>query len=410
MKLSIDPRGSTDTRKFFVRATHQGKVVRIDTNISAPDQYTGTVHSNWVLAALPNSDVKNKAIKAKLDEVQRYIDLHVLEHNEPPTLQKLQARFVHPKANKKSLSTCFNSFVQSKRDISLSRIRQYRAMFDALNRYAPLLTLDGLNAALFDGFGEHLEGEGLGENTVSSYLEMLKGFARHCLDTNLRIGIIRREINDIDTTWKAMDIIYHDTEELKKLFKVDLSHSEVLGHGRNAYLIQCLTGMRHSDTDVSRWVMDNDEFIRLVPKKTETTSGVEVKIHLRPDLLMLLRQYDGFKIPHFSNNDYNAYIREIGRLAGIDTATKLLKGRKGYKAGETVVKHQLMSSHVARATFICMVLNNGISEAVICKMAGIGSAALKHYADIMDSTIKDASEQVYKSTGNFMGGSLLKIA
>jgi len=410
MKLSIEPRGTTDTRKFFVKVTHQGKVVRIDTNISASVQHIGTEQNNWVMAACPNADVKNKAIKAKLDEVQRYIDLHVLEHNEPPTLQKLQDRFIQVKADKQPLLQHFNRFVQSKKDIGLSRIKQYRCMFDSLMQHKPLLTLDAITVDTFNEYGEYMEDEGLGENTVSAYLDMLKAFARYCLDSNLRIAISRRQINDVDTRWKARDIIYHDTEDLKKLFKVDLSHSEVLGHGRNAYLIQCLTGMRHSDTDHKRWVIDNDEFIRLVPKKTETTSGVEVKIHLRPDLLNLLRQYEGFKIPHFSNNDYNAYIREIGRLAGVDMPIKLLKGRKGYKSGETVIKHNLMSSHVARATFICMMLNNGINEAVICKMVGIGSAALKHYADIMDSTIKDASNKVYENTGSFIGNTHLKIA
>lgn len=72
-------------------------------------------------------------------------------------------------------------------------------------------------------------------------------------------------------------------------------------------------------------------------------------------------------------------------------------------------KYQLMSSHVARATFICLMLNNGISEAIICKMAGIGTAALKHYSHIMDETVKAASEAVYAKTGDLSAPVLRKV-
>lgn len=397
MTLSIEIRGTKpDKQAVFIKATHKGEVCRIRTNVTIPKSAFTNVQRHNIMAGFNGSKILNATINDKFDEVQKYVDLYNYKHSELPSIEKLCARFNKPVTKQLSLTDHFKAFLNTKKKFSTERYNAYNSMFDRLVKYNPHIIAETLNLAAANQFAEHLEDLNLNENTISGQMSMLKAFIGYLIDSGIN-PMKRTELAQIDTTWHERDIIYHPQHEITQLFNAKLS--DLQHHARNLYLLQCMIGTRHSDTDSNRWVIQG-EFIKLVPKKTESTTAVEVKIHLRPEVMDILNQYPDFKLPTFSNGDYNLLIREVGRLAGINTKVKLLKGRKGYKAGEVVVKHELMSSHVARATFICLMLNNGVSETIVCKMAGIGHAALKHYAHIADETVKTASEQVYALTGN----------
>ena len=401
MKLTTELRGTDLTaQSVFIRINHKGKHIRVKTGVILPNT---AIENGHILAAYK---LQADIIEAKRTQIKKFIDLYNYEHNNLPSLDKLNDRFNKAEAKPVDIDSMFRAFLNTKKRYSVERFNAYRLMMQHLKSYDSAISLERLTIEAVNNFAEYLEREGLGENTIGSYLNMLKAFLGYCMD-NETTTLRRIDLAKIDEYGRECDIIYHPQHEITMLFNAKLN-TEAQHHARNLYLLQCLLGTRHSDTNSSKWVMERD-FIRLVPQKTETTTAVEVKLPIRPEVAKILSEYPDHKIPTFSNGDYNALIREVGSLAGINTSIKLLKGRKGYQAGETVIKHELMSSHVARATFICLMLNNGISEAIVCRMAGIGSAALKHYAVIADETVKAASDKVYTLTGD-MNQAKLRIA
>lgn len=405
MTLTIELRG-TNPKAMHVHIRYSnGKSCRIKTGIKADASSFQQVVGAWILPARENT-AKNAAIKAKLNTVEQYVNLCLVRDDAYPTAPDVAAHFAKSSVSPHNSREIFAEFLKSKHKGGMERYRQYQLLGERLFEFDSNLNLKNFGTATYGAFSEYLaDTYDLGDNTLAAHITMLKTFLYWCID-NGHSPINRDVVKGFDDSWSERDIIYHSQAEISAIFRAEAQGE--LAMAKDAYLLQILTGARHSDTNQDRWLVEG-EYLRFVPKKTEHSSGAEVKVHLRPEAISLLKKYEGGKFPHFENGLYNSHIKAVGELAGITYPVKLLKGRKGYKAGESVPKHQLMSSHVARATFICLMLNNGISEAIICKMAGIGSAALKHYAHIMDETVKAASESVYAKTGDLSAPVLRKV-
>jgi len=405
MTLTIELRGTNPQAMNVHIRYSNGANCRIKTGIKADASHFQHVVGAWILPIKENA-AKNAAIKAKLNEVEQFANLCLVKDGAYPTAAAVAAHFKKAAVSPHNSRDLFAMFLKTKRGESLGRYRQYEKLGERLFQFDAKLDLKNFGVATYGAFRDYLEQDcELGDNTVAAHITMLKSLLYWCID-NGHSSINRTEVKAFDDSWTERDIIYHSQAEISAMFRVNLTGE--LDMARDAYLLQIMTGARHSDTDSSRWIIEGD-YLRFVPKKTEHTSGTEVKVHLRPEAIALLKKYEGGKFPHFENGLYNSQIKAVGELSGINYPVRLLKGRKGYAKGESVPKYQLMSSHVARATFICLMLNNGISEAIICKMAGIGTAALKHYSHIMDETVKAASEAVYAKTGDLSAPVLRKV-
>lgn len=394
MTLTIELRGTKiHSQNVHIRYSNRGKSCRIKTGIKVHGDKFQQVPNAWI----KDNIALNAAIKNKLNQVERFANLCLVQNDAYPSAADVSAHFKPTSELPHNSREIFAEFLKSRRSGGTGRYGQYQLLGERLFEFDKNLSFKNFGAATYGAFRDYLEQDcDLGDNTVAAHITMVKSLLYWCID-NGHSSINRTEVKAFDDSWTERDIIYHSQAEISAIFRVEAQGE--LAMAKDAYLLQILTGARHSDTNQDRWVVEG-EYLRFVPKKTEHTSGAEVKVHLRPEAIALLKKYEGSKFPHFENGIYNSHIKAVGELSGINYPVRLLKGRKGYVKGSEVPKYQLMSSHVARATFICLMLNNGISEAIICKMAGIGTAALKHYAHIADDTVKAASESVYVKTGD----------
>lgn len=89
-------------------------------------------------------------------------------------------------------------------------------------------------------------------------------------------------------------------------------------------------------------------------------------IPLNDTALDILRKYD-YKLPVLTNQKYNAYLKEIADLCGIN---------------------KRLTTHLARHTAATLMLNAGISMDVVAKILGHSNTTMTaHYAKMMDRTI-----------------------
>jgi len=109
----------------------------------------------------------------------------------------------------------------------------------------------------------------------------------------------------------------------------------------------CLTGLRFSDFSVIRSEDVRDGM--LYKKQGKTKHWVVVPLRDEANYLFI----DNFKrnIPAISNPDFNYYIKEVGRVAGIAYPVKHSYQKGSRNNIETKPKHEWITSHTCRRSF-----------------------------------------------------------
>jgi integrase len=139
-------------------------------------------------------------------------------------------------------------------------------------------------------------------------------------------------------------------EELEALYRLDLSGNSRLERVRDLFLIGSYTGLRFSDFTRIRpehiEEVNGNTILNITTQKT----GEQVSIPLFQTPLDLLRKYN-FEAPKISNQKMNAYLKELGQLAGM-TGKMIVTGSKGGKREDlTAEKWEKLTTHVARRSF-----------------------------------------------------------
>ena len=74
--------------------------------------------------------------------------------------------------------------------------------------------------------------------------------------------------------------------------------------------------------------------------------------------------------PSIPIQEFNNYIKELGRMAGINAPITGIRKRINTDPGKVVRKWELMSSLFARRTFINLGVTRGISIETMCDLTG----------------------------------------
>lgn len=163
------------------------------------------------------------------------------------------------------------------------------------------------------------------------------------------------------------DITYLTLNELKILEDKEL-HTSRLDNVRDLFLFQCYTALSYSDMAqlVEADIQYDNQNRPYIQKQRQKTS-VTYTIPLLPKALAILAKY-GYKLPCLSNQKYNAYLKEIADLCGIN---------------------KNLHTHLGRHTFATVALNSGIPIEIVSKVLGHSSIKMtqSHYAKLLDSTI-----------------------
>ena len=90
----------------------------------------------------------------------------------------------------------------------------------------------------------------------------------------------------------------------------------------------------------------------------------------------IIKKYEQYKnvsenvLPVISNQKYNDYLKELGKLAGFDQPTTKVIFKGSERIERTVPKYELLTSHVARKTFVTLALYKGIPAEVVRSFTG----------------------------------------
>ncbi|WP_334125374.1 site-specific integrase [Empedobacter brevis] len=168
-------------------------------------------------------------------------------------------------------------------------------------------------------------------------------------------------VNDAIFYWKFKafkkttdaKFIYLNFEELKTISELELT-ADYLDNARDWLLISCFTGQRISDflefTIKNVKTSSDINFIEFKQNKTQKL----MKIPILSEVQVILDKRDGDFPRRISDVNFNLYIKEVCKKAGIIENVfggKTNQGFKNRKIYDTYPKYKLVTSHIGRRSF-----------------------------------------------------------
>ncbi len=126
--------------------------------------------------------------------------------------------------------------------------------------------------------------------------------------------------------------------------------------------------MRYSDlAGLKRENIKNDE-LRITVKKTKEL----LSIPLNPYSIAILNRYKDRHqpLPMISNQKLNDYIKDLCKQSGINEQVEIVRFRGAKREAITYLKHELISVHTGRKTFVTLSLEKGMSAEEVMTITG----------------------------------------
>ncbi|MBK8554981.1 MAG: site-specific integrase [Lewinellaceae bacterium] len=272
----------------------------------------------------------------------------------------------------------FQRFIEERAgnpNYSKGSIKVYVTTYNQLKAYADGvlrrdLNFADFNHAFFSNFSNHLFGKDYGNNYVHKLTSTLKTVLREADRREVTPDLKVRD-GWLVATREEPPAIYLTEDELTKLFQLDLSGNPRLSRIRDLFLVGCYTGLRFSDfTELKpgnyKKTPDGKEYIEMMTQKT----GTKVTIPVKSEVREIVSRYN-YQLPKaISNQKFNDYLKEVGKLAGLDEPTMLTRFRNGKRVDQTFPKYELMTSHTARRSFASNAYKAGVPVRYVMTVTG----------------------------------------
>ena len=312
-------------------------------------------------------DCKRQNIELTLDIVSDYFKGHKLNLN-PVKKEFWEAYDEFLKAGELTLTT---GTIRGRK----SRNKKLKE-FETDTGYK--MTFESINLVFFDKFLEYILFTKNHEyNYVPCILRQLKAFMNWSHQRNYHINTTYKKFSAPE---KEGSIIYLTFPELQQLINFQFENKKY-SKVRDFYCFGCLIGARYSD--LKRLTKDNLAEGKL--KFTTEKTNIDIVIPVFPELQTIINRYpEQYRLlPKISNAKANKYIKKACELAGTNAPTEYKTFVKNTTVKEFKPKFELIGTHTARKTFVCLAHANGIDIKTIMDITGIqDQQTLKRYLDV----------------------------
>jgi integrase len=160
---------------------------------------------------------------------------------------------------------------------------------------------------------------------------------------------------------------------------------------RDFFIFGSFTGMRYGD--IAGLKKDNvfKDHIKFFNQKSGNTQSLTVP--LTPVSKSILEKYKSlpgeYALPSISNQKTNDALKLVAQYAGIDERIEIAnKDAFGNIKKEHCPKHDLVTCHTSRKSFITIAMTLGMPESTIVSITGHakGSKAFHKYYDVVNQT------------------------
>lgn len=186
-----------------------------------------------------------------------------------------------------------------------------------------------------------------------------------------------------------LEVIALNQKEFDALLALDVNANPRLSQVKDIFLFSCVTGYRFSDLLQLKREHIKENEIRLTITKTKEPSIVPLTRISRE----ILKKYEErvLPLPMISNQKFNDYVKELCELAGIKDPVEIVRYRGAVRESKIYPKHELVSAHTGRKTFVTLSLAKGIPAEVVMKITGHSDyKSFKRYVEVDEERKRDA--------------------
>jgi integrase len=260
------------------------------------------------------------------------------------------------------------------------------------------LSFKNLSEDVLSNFMRYQQENGIKNTTLERNISYIKSFLRWAgkvgyYDGNLA-ETFKPKLKNVDK-----EIIYLSWGELMLLYNFTFEQ-KYLEHVRDVFCFCCFTSLRHSDVYKLKRSDVKDSHISLVTKKT--VNGL--KIDLNKYSKSILDKYKDVSFPNdkvlpvISLQKMNDYLKRMGKIVGFNERIRIVYFIGSQRYEEVYLKHELLSTHCGRRTFVVHSLRLGIPAEVVMSWTGHSDyASMKPYIKIVDD-LKKTSMQKFDNT------------
>lgn len=265
-------------------------------------------------------------------------------------------------------------------------VKKMKTIRKHLHEYSPAITANELTKDTLRGFVDWHLANGFSNNTIQKNLAILKWFIRWLVRNDYYSGKAADQFQPKIRTYDR-EVIYLSWDELMRVYHLQLSDTNEQ-YARDGFCLSCFTGLRYSDlANLKKHDIDND-FIKIVTRKTADILYIDINRWSR-SILDRYKEWsspDGAALPVFCNQVMNRILKRIGQKAELNGLVSMVSYRGSQRMETIYQKWQLLTTHCGRRTFVVNAMTLGVPESVIMSWTGHhSSAAMKPYKKVVDT-------------------------
>jgi integrase len=209
------------------------------------------------------------------------------------------------------------------------------------------LNYEQITVDFLQDFIHYFKQKGYSQNTIARHVKHLRMIMRlsreEGLHDNLEIDNRRFKVRSVE-----VERIFLTEEELKRMYRLNLTDDPILEKVRDVFLIGCYLAQRYSDyRNIKKKMIVNLESDRKGIKILQSKTGKSVLIPLRPEADFLLEKYN-YTLPHTYEQLINSKIQIVAKKAGISDLKKTDEILNGIRVSKSVPRYKLIKTHTAR--------------------------------------------------------------
>jgi len=385
-KLIIRKPNSKGLCTIFIQYHYKKKSLLLSSAIQVRGQ-DWNEDTTKIKKTVKHSKEVNQFLTSQVDKINS-LALQCKFNNVCPTtdvIKKLYRKNDQSQVVENSFFDVYSSFLD---DISNLRCQ---STVDIYNRVANLLknfekdrlvkiSFETINYEFFQKFVSYSIQIPHLNSTIRRNISILKSFLNNCV----RNGYTNKtDFRSFKVSTINNEVIYLNKKELKRIEALDVPAN--LSHIKDLFLLQIFLGLRFSDLKSIKkraiHYIQGQPVLIINENKTKRIRTIPL-LKQAQEILM----NSNYKLIQISNVRYNYHIKSLCRLACINTPITVVRYRGSTRIEKTVPKHEVITSHSARRTFVSLSLENKIPIHVLATITHGGNVrSLMRYCKVEDS-------------------------
>lgn len=346
---------------------------------------TGALEINSILNKL-SEDVSRIYREARLNEVTSVTPQYIKNK-----LNKIEAK-------SKTVLEAYQEFIDSKKhQFATNTIKKYNTSLNILKEFVSKTKFDLTFDTINDSFRTKYErflliDKNHNNNTLSKDMKLLKAFLTWAYDRDYNKNLAFKKFSYKE---KVEEIVALNWDELIKIYEAELP-TKCFEQVRDAFCFGCFTGLRYSDiANLKRGnVMENA--IALTTIKTKEFLTIPLNKYSK----QILNKYKDYPtlncLPVISNQKSNNYLKEIGKLLNLKRLITKVRYKGNQRIEKTHFLYELLTTHVARKTFVTNSYRKQMPTEVIMNITGHKSAStLARYNNISEQQKTELMNSIF---------------